>query len=131
MEHSVLKIESEKRIIEMMWYRIIISTALCGFLYYAFLRYYQNNVRIRILENNINSITEFYKKEKDRIVTYYEYTKKDPELITRLETAGLIYDVKTRNYFPLFLSQQVDEKKMHSFNLRQLDLFVTRFQCDK
>lgn len=122
LEHSVLKIESEKRIIEMMWYRIIISTALCGFLYYAFLRYYQNNVRIRILENNINSITEFYKKEKDRIVTYYEYTKKDPELITRLETAGLIYDVKTRNYFPLFLSQQVDEQKMHSFNLRQLDL---------
>jgi len=122
LEHSVLKIESKNRIIEMVWYRIIISTTLSGFLYYVFLRYYQNNLRIRILENNINSITEFYKKEKDRIVSYYEYTKKDPELIARLDTAGLIYDIKTRNYFPLFLSQQVDEQKVHSFNLRQLDL---------
>jgi hypothetical protein len=49
LEHSVLKIESKKRIIEMVWYRIIISTTLSGFLYYVFLRYYQNNLRIRIL----------------------------------------------------------------------------------
>ena len=122
LQNSLIKLESEKRTRQEIWYRIVISSVIFSFLCYIVLKHYQNIIKIKTVEDNIRNLIKFYKEEKENIVRRYEYTKRDLELLERLESAGLIHDIKTKNYFPLFLSQQVNQNKIYSLNLQKLNL---------
>jgi hypothetical protein len=122
LQNSLIKLESKKRIRQEMWYRIVISSVMFCFLCYIILKHYQNIIKIKTVEDNTRNLIKFYKEEKADIVKRYEYTRRDLELLERLESAGLIHDTKTKNYFPIFLSQQVNENKIYSLDLQKLNL---------
>jgi len=114
LQNSLIKLESKKRVRQEMWHRILISLVMFCFLCYIILKHYQNIIKIKNVEDNTKNLIKFYKEEKADIVKRYEYTRRDLELVERLESAGLIHDTKTKNYFPIFLSQQVNENKIYS-----------------
>ena len=122
LQNSLIKLESKKRVRQEMWYRILISLVMFCFLCYIILKHYQNIIKIKTVEDNTRNLIKFYKEEKADIVKRYEYTRRDLELVERLESAGLIHDTKTKNYFPIFLSQQVNENKIYSLDLQKLNL---------